>query len=77
MIGGTSNIMDKSGLRKEKQLNKEIKISDNSVVTVTVNHVEINAVNFPDEGFREYVSRNFDNNGAGFYVKKRLTKYNR
>lgn len=74
MIGGTSNIMDKSGLRKEKQLNKEIRISDNSVVTVTVNHVEINAVNFPDEGFREYVSRNFDNNGAGFLCQEEINK---
>lgn len=59
---------------KEKQLNKEIKISDNSVVAVTVNHVEINAVNFPDEGFREYVSRNFDNNGAGFLRQKEINK---
>ena len=59
---------------KEKQLNKEIKISYNSVVTVTVNHVEINAVNFPDEGFREYVSRNFDNNGAGFLRQKEINK---
>ena len=74
MIGGTSNIMDKSGLRKEKQLNKEIRISDNSVVTAAVNHVEINAVNFPDEGFREYVSRNFDNNGAGFLCQEEINK---
>lgn len=39
--------------------------SDEDTDTVTGDGIAINSLNFPDEGFREYVKENFDSNGDG------------